>query len=182
MKRKVEVVPYNSEWPAMFKAEKARIVPVFGDRLLSIHHIGSTSVPGLAAKPIIDMMPVVKDILAVDECNSGMEGLGYTAMGEYGIPGRRLFSLKIDDITNKVHIHVFQHGDLNIERHLAFRDYLRAFPSIADEYVRIKRELAQRFTWDIEAYMDGKNGFIKETEREAINWYRKKTGSEEQLS
>ena len=158
----------------MFVAERARIAQLFGHLLLDIHHIGSTSVPELAAKPIIDMMPVVRDIRKVDEYSLGMKELGYTGFGEYGIAGRRLFTRKNDSGSRGIHVHIFQEGNMNIERHIAFRDYLRAFPSVAHEYGRIKVELARRFTWDIESYMDGKDGFIKETEKRALNWYREK--------
>ena len=168
----MEVVAYNPAWPGLFEEEKARIAQVLEERALDIHHIGSTSVQGLAAKPIIDIMPVVRDIVAVDECNHGMEEIGYTAMGEYGIPGRRFFARTDGDAAHRVNVHVFQRGDSNIERHLAFRDYLRAFPAAAAEYAGIKIGLAKKFTWDIESYMDGKDGFIKENERRAIEWHR----------
>ncbi len=173
----MEVVAYNPAWPGLFEEEKARIATVLGERALDIYHIGSTSVQGLAAKPIIDIMPVVRDIVAVDECNHGMEEIGYTAMGEYGIPGRRFFTRRDGDAAHRVNAHVFQHGDTNVERHLAFRDYLRAFPAAAAEYAGIKIGLAKKFTWDIESYIDGKDCFIKETERKAIEWYRH-TGNE----
>lgn len=143
---------------------------MLGHRLLEIYHIGSTSVPGLAAKPIIDMMPVVKDISTVDECNHGMEGLGYIVKGEYGIPGRRFFYRNAEN--NSCNVHVFQGGDLNVERHLAFRNYLQAFPRIAEEYGQIKKRLATEFTWDIESYINGKDRFIRETEKKAVAWHR----------
>jgi GrpB-like predicted nucleotidyltransferase (UPF0157 family) len=168
--RKVEVVPYDAEWTVFFAAEKERIGTVLGHRLFEIHHIGSTSVPGLAAKPIIDMMPVVHDINKIDECNHGMEELGYTVMGEYGIPGRRFFYRRAEN--NSCNVHIFQRGDPNVERHIAFRDYLQAFPRIAEEYGQIKKELAVKFTWDIESYINGKDPFIKETEKRAVAWYR----------
>ena len=89
--RKIVVVDYRPEWAEAFEREAARIANVLGENMVAIHHIGSTSVPGLCAKPIIDIMPVVRDIGAVDECNEGFIALGYTPMGEFGIPGRRYF-------------------------------------------------------------------------------------------
>ena len=166
----VRVVPYDPQWPALFAEEATRIRAVFDGELLAIHHIGSTSVPGLQAKPVIDMLPIVAQIERVDSFNEAMQRLGYEAMGELGIPGRRYFRKGGDDRTHQAH--VFAQGDANIERHLAFRDYLRAHPSVAAEYGVLKAILAQRFPEDINGYMDGKDAFIKENERQALLWYR----------
>src|SRR5580698_1970268 len=89
MARTIEVVPYNPEWPQMFEAEAALIKKALGDNCIAIHHIGSTSIPGLSAKPIIDILPVVKDILKVDA--KPIEALGYQAKGENGMAFRRYF-------------------------------------------------------------------------------------------
>jgi GrpB-like predicted nucleotidyltransferase (UPF0157 family) len=166
----VRVVPYNPQWPEQFAQEAARIREIFGDELLAIHHIGSTSVPGLQAKPIIDMLPVVVDIARVESFNGAMQDLGYEAMGELGIPGRRYFRKGGDDRTHQAH--VFAEGDPGVERHLAFRDYLRAHPDVATEYGILKAGLAQQFPEDIYGYMDGKDAFIKEHEQKALIWYR----------
>jgi GrpB-like predicted nucleotidyltransferase (UPF0157 family) len=166
----VRVVPYCSEWALLFEHEGALIRGVFGDELVEIHHIGSTSVPGLQAKPIIDMLPVVQQIERVDLFNVGMEALGYEALGELGIPGRRYFRKGGDDRTHQAH--VFQAGDPGVERHLAFRDYLRAHPGVAAEYGVLKAGLAQQFPEDIDKYMDGKDAFVKAAEQEALRWYR----------
>ena len=88
---KVEVVKYRSEWSREFEAEAERIKEILGDEAIEIYHIGSTSVEGLSAKPIIDIMPVVKDISRIDKLNPAFEALGYECMGEFGIPGRRYF-------------------------------------------------------------------------------------------
>jgi GrpB-like predicted nucleotidyltransferase (UPF0157 family) len=166
----VRVVPYNSEWVSMFQQEVRLLQPVFGDELVAIHHIGSTSVPELAAKPIIDIMPVVQHIERVDDCNNAIQALGYEAMGELGIAGRRYFRKGGDDRTHQVH--AFQVDDLhNIERHLAFRDYLRTHSDVAAQYAALKVELAQLFPEDILGYMDGKDAFIKAIERAALLWY-----------
>lgn len=91
MTQEVVVVPYKNEWPALFETEAMLIKQALGDNCLLVHHIGSTAVPGLASKPIIDILPVVKNILHVDQVTSAMEQLGYEAKGEYGIPFRRYF-------------------------------------------------------------------------------------------
>src|SRR5579884_2769667 len=114
---RVRIVPYTQEWLSLFHQEAGLLRPVFGGELVDIHHIGSTSVPGLAAKPIIDIMPVVRHIERVDERNNAMRALDYEAMGEFGISGRRYFHKGGDHRTH--HTHIFQADDLpNIERHL----------------------------------------------------------------
>ena len=169
--RKIEIVDYNEDWVEEFKREAAELSQVFGDELVAIHHIGSTSVPALQAKPIIDIMPVVRRIERVDAFNPQMEALGYEAMGELGIPGRRYFRKGGDDRTH--HVHVFQEGSEEIERHLAFRDYLRARPDVAARYGELKAQLARQFPHDIDAYMDGKDAFVKEVEQQALVWRRR---------
>src|ERR1700691_4473702 len=91
MSSKIEVIRYDPNWPAMFEQEATLIHRALGTNCLAIHHIGSTSVPGLSAKPIIDILPVVKNILDVDKATKVMEGMGYEAKGEYGVSFRRLF-------------------------------------------------------------------------------------------
>ena len=91
MNRTVEVVSYNPEWPLMFEIESSLIKQALGSNCLAVHHIGSTSIPGLNAKPIIDILPVVKNILDVDASTEAMEKLGYDVKGEYGIAFRRYF-------------------------------------------------------------------------------------------
>ncbi|CDZ81906.1 dephospho-CoA kinase/protein folding accessory domain-containing protein [Candidatus Rubidus massiliensis] len=91
MNRTVKVVSYDPKWPLMFEAEAALIKQALGSNCLAVHHIGSTSIPGLSAKPIIDILPVVKNILEVDASTEAMENLGYDVKGEYGIAFRRYF-------------------------------------------------------------------------------------------
>ena len=165
---RVEVVKHNPAWRSLFDIEARHIQEVFGDNLNAVYHIGSTSVPGLFAKPIIDIMPVVRDIEKVDAYNPQMVSLGYEPMGEFGIPGRRYFR-KGEDIRTH-HVHVFQAGDVNVDRHLAFRDYLRAHPDEADIYGALKRELAAMFPTDMESYIQGKDALVKELEHKAVNW------------
>jgi GrpB-like predicted nucleotidyltransferase (UPF0157 family) len=170
--RNIVVVEYDERWPEMFQQEAERLRAVFGPLLVDIHHIGSTSVPGLQAKPIIDMMPLVRDITQVDQLNEQMAALGYEAMGECGIPGRRYFR-KGGNEHRTHHVHAFQadHPE-TVDRHLAFRDYLRAHPDTAREYGELKARLAQQFPDDIYGYMEGKDSFVKEVERKALEWYR----------
>lgn len=170
--RTVEVVSYREEWPVLFQEAAAQIQSIFGDELIEIHHIGSTSIEGLAAKPIIDMMPVVKNLHNVDLFNSQMNAAGYEPKGEFGIAGRRYFRKGGDERTH--HVHLFELGDPAIARHLAFRDYLRSHPETAASYGELKQELAARFPSDIESYIEGKGPFIIEQEQKALEWCLRK--------
>ena len=116
----------------MFEAEAGLVRSVLGNTAIAIHHIGSTAVAGLPAKPIIDMLFEVAVLQQLDGFNNTMVGIGYEPMGEFGIPGRRYFRKGGD---NRIHqIHAFASGDFNLTRHLAFRDYLRTNPAAAAEY------------------------------------------------
>jgi len=167
---KVVVTDYNSLWPGMFETEAKKLRDVFGEELTVVHHIGSTSVPGLKAKPIIDIMPLVRNIEVVHKFDDKMIALDYEPMGEFGITERRYFR-KGGDVQS-YHVHVFELGSRGAERHLAFRDFLREHKDAALKYGELKATLANRFPHDIQAYIAGKNNFIKDLEQKAIGWYR----------
>ena len=165
----ITVVPYDPAWPGLYEAEAQAIAGVLGQRLTAIHHIGSTAVPGLAAKPVIDIMPVVWAVTEADECRADFEALGYEYLGEFGIPGRRYLRKGCDERTHQMHI--FASDDVHaIARHLAVRDYLRAHPARAAAYGALKLELAARFPYDIDGYCDGKDAFVGALERDALEW------------
>lgn len=167
---KVEVVPHDPLWRDAFEEEAKQVATALGENVLAIHHVGSTSIPGIYAKPIIDMLVEVRDITGVDGHSSAMESLGYEVMGEYGINGRRYFRKDNQGGIRTHHIHAFETGSGHIERHLAFRDYMIAHPLDAQSYSELKRRLAQAHPQSMDAYMDGKDGFIKEMERRAAQW------------
>ena len=132
MARKIEVVDYRPEWADMFKSESKKIRSILGKNCKAVYHIGSTSVKGMPAKPVIDIMPVVRDISLVDAHNKEFEALGYECRGEFGIPGRRFYAKGGDNRTH--HIHIFElSNQTDIQRHLAVRDYLAAHPDKAEE-------------------------------------------------
>ncbi len=171
----IRVTAYNSAWPAAYEKEAQQIRKALDGLLVEIHHIGSTAVPGLMAKPVIDILPVVRDIEMVDARNPAMEALGYECMGEFGIPGRRYFRKGGNDRTHQVHVFAADSRE-EINRHLAVRDYLRAHPNVAAEYGRLKAALAARFPEDIDGYCDGKDGFVKRLEAVALHWMQKDAG------
>ena len=167
MAQHVVVVDYDPAWPQAYRAEKSLLLSVLGDNCIAIHHIGSTAVPGLAAKPIIDILPVVRSLERVDRAAHSLEAIGYEYLGEFGIPGRRYLRKGGDERTHQVHI--FSEADpQNILRHLAFRDYLRTHGQIRDAYAALKRELAERYPYDIEGYCSGKAAFVAELEQRAL--------------
>ena len=173
MTRKVVVVPYRSDWPIQFQAEADALQQALGDEVLSIHHFGSTSIPGISAKPVIDILVIVRNIDVIDEMNGRLAAIGYHAVGEYGIPGRRFFYKGSEDERSH-HLHIYQTGNPHILRHLVFRDYLRTHPAPARSYARLKEDLARRFPEDMEQYIAGKNDFVKEQEKIALDWWAKK--------
>lgn len=170
MTRKVEVVPYDIDWPARFEEEARQLRALFGEEVISIHHFGSTAIPGASAKPIIDILVIVRDIDKVDAINPQLQQMGYSPVGEYGIPGRRFFYKGTHDLRSH-HLHVYAMGNPHILRHLAFRDYMRTHPVNALAYSRLKETLALEFPEDMEKYIAGKNAFVQKEERRALAWY-----------
>jgi len=168
----VTVVAYNPTWADEFEREASRLNVLLQGFAQNIHHIGSTSVPGLMAKPIIDILLEVSDLERLDAKKVQMKQLGYEAMGEYGIPGRRYFRKGGDRRTH--HIHAFVSGDPHLKRHLAFRDYLIAHKAIAKAYGTLKLGIVQKCNNDIGTYCDLKDPFIKLHEQKALAWYEKR--------
>ena len=163
--RKVKVVKHNPEWQNLFKEESQSIIKTLKENIVAIHHIGSTAIPGIYAKPIIDLLVEVNQIDLIDRRNRDMERLGYQAMGEFGIADRRYFRKDDASGTRTHHVHIFEINSPQIKRHLAFRDYMIAHPAEAEQYSDLKRKLAKQFPEDIESYMDGKDEFIKNIDR-----------------
>lgn len=166
----IRVVEHDPAWEGMFKEEFKKIRAMVGDNWVNTFHIGSTSVPGLKAKPVIDMLLVVKDLEALDALAPQFEALGYEVMGEYGIPERRFYRKGGEERTH--HIHAFQKSNVReIKRHVAFRDYLCEHPDVAQEYGELKSQLAEQFPNDIDGYCDGKDEFVKRVEKIAYEWH-----------
>ncbi|MEM1322367.1 MAG: GrpB family protein [Bacteroidota bacterium] len=165
----ITVVDHHSGWANKFNKESQLLRNLLGDALVNVHHIGSTAVPGLKAKPIIDIMLEVRELSLLDEQRVLFEKMGYEVMGEMGISGRRYFRKGGDRRTHQ--IHAFQSGDTNLVRHLAFRDYLMVNKKVAEEYGILKFNIAQRCNNDIERYSEEKNDFVKYHEKKALEWY-----------
>ena len=166
----VRVVQYNPDWVHQFEKEAKELADQIGSILNHVYHIGSTSVPGLMAKPVIDIMLDVSDLAELDKHSFKLANLSYEVLGENGIPGRRYFRKGGDNRTHQ--IHAFQSGDPNLIRHLAFRDYLIKNKSVAEAYGALKFAIAERCS-GIKQYCDEKDAFIKYHEAIAVEWYCK---------
>ena len=137
----ITIVAYDPDWPRRFETERARIIAALGSRVLAIEHVGSTSVPGLGAKPIVDICLTVADAEAEEAFAPELIAAGYLL--RVVEPGHRMFRTPARD----VHLHIYSQGSDEIERYLVFRDYLREHAQARAEYERVKRELASR-PWD----------------------------------
>lgn len=170
MSQHIIVRDYDPLWIEKYREESSLVKDILSENCVAIYHIGSTSVPGLAAKPIIDIMAVVRSLAEVDSVAENFSEIGYEYLGEFGITGRRYLRKGGDERTHQIHI--FQADDWkNIGRHLAFRDYMRTHEKERDEYAKIKKSLAQRFPYDIDGYCDGKESFVREIEKRALSLF-----------
>lgn len=163
--RTIEVVPYDPAWPAQFEAIAAPIRAKLSPLALGVEHVGSTSVPGLAAKPIIDLDVVISSRLQLPEVVSKLTELGYVHEGNLGIPGREAFMWP--DGNGRHHLYVCSVNTPNLHYHLLFRDYLRQHPDKALEYGQLKEKLARQYPGDMDGYSEGKQDLISRLMQEA---------------
>jgi GrpB-like predicted nucleotidyltransferase (UPF0157 family) len=163
----VVVVEYDSAWPGLYEKESACIRAALGDAVVAVEHIGSTAVPGLAAKPVLDVLAGLQTLDLTRAQIEAMASLGYEYLGEYGIPGRLFFR---KGRPRSHHVHAVLHGSDLWERHLAFRDYLRAHPDEAGSYAAFKRRLAVEVAGDRERYTAGKEAVTAAIQARALTW------------
>jgi GrpB-like predicted nucleotidyltransferase (UPF0157 family) len=156
----IEVVSYNPEWAKRFEEIRSRLVPVLEGLCIGIEHVGSTSVRGLAAKPILDIDVVISSRLVFPAVRGALGDLGYTHRGNLEIPGREAFQRPPDTFPH--HLYVCSVDTPNLHDHLILRDTLRARPDLRDRYAAVKREMAALHPHDIDAYIDGKGPLIAE--------------------
>lgn len=156
----VALRPYDARWAELFEGERARLRGALGNDILAVEHIGSTSVPGLTAKPILDIGVAVNGFEAAFALVPRVEALGYTFRGEQGIPRRHYF-VQGPEERRTHHLHMLEHTNPEWRDLLLFRDRLRAQPETVRAYEALKRELAERYSNDREAYTNGKYSFIR---------------------
>ena len=165
MTEPVTIEDYDPRWPEQFEIIRGRVAAVLGDMAAAIEHVGSTSVPGLAAKPILDIDVLLAASADVRGTIAALATLGYEHRGDLGIAGREAFRGPVGNFRH--HLYVCPSDSAEYARHIAFRDYLRSHPEDAREYVRLKRRLAERFGTDREGYNLAKTEFVREVLRRA---------------
>lgn len=165
----VEVVSHDPAWSTRYVELAEELEQAFRSGGAEFHHVGSTSVRGLAAKPVIDILVEATDLDVVEAATPDLIRLGYEARGENGIHGRSYFS-RPPGPSLAVHVHAYAVGHPQVFRHLVFRDYLRAHPAAAAEYGELKQKLALRHATDRGAYQEAKADFVEEIHRRAFQW------------
>jgi GrpB-like predicted nucleotidyltransferase (UPF0157 family) len=166
----ITLVPPSPLWRERFAQESQRLSEVLASLPYELHHIGSTAIDGIEAKPILDLLLLVESLGALDEREGALVAAGYEAKGEFGIPGRRYFRKDSPQGVRTHHLHGFERGSEAAVRHLAFRDYLNAHPAAAQQYGALKRRLASLHAHDSRAYVAGKDAFVEHHVALALAW------------
>jgi len=168
----VVLCPHDPAWAEQAAREAERLHGTLGTSLVRVHHVGSTAIPGIAAKPILDLIPEFVSLAALDASRAAIESLGYRWRGEYGLPGRRYCTLT-DASTGarRVHAHGYASGSPEIERHLAFRDYLRSHDEVAQAYEAEKRRCRALHPQNSAAYSEAKSIWILTVQAAALQWW-----------
>ena len=157
----VDVLPYDEHWRQDFQKIKDEITNALGQLIIGIEHVGSTSVKGLSAKPIIDIDVIIKDYTVLENVVSALREIGYQHEGNLGIVGREAFKYDGKEHLQKHHLYVCPEDSPELKRHIAFRDYLLTHPDAVREYSHIKEEAVKQFPDDIERYIGYKSPFIE---------------------
>ncbi len=165
-KKQVIVEKYDAAWAQDFRQIEQELKEALGDLALRIEHVGSTSVKGLSAKPIIDLDIVIPDYSRFDAVVGALEKIGYIHEGDLGIPGREAFKYSGKEHLRRHHLYVCTETSEELKRHLAFRDYLRSHPEAVREYSRVKEEGAALYPEDIDKYIEYKSPCIEKIYRE----------------
>ncbi len=171
--RKVEMVPYNLDWPNLFTQEANRIQNALGQQLKEIYHIGSTAIPNMPAKPIIDMMLVFDNLDQIDFIKEKLSSLNYHNLRRQIIPHQSFF-IRREDNNISFHLHIHERGSSQIKRHVNFRDYVIQHPDDAKAYAALKINLAKQFSDDMNSYVFGKDKLVQEIDAKAKLWPKRK--------
>jgi GrpB-like predicted nucleotidyltransferase (UPF0157 family) len=155
----VRVVPYRPEWPAYFQSERELLQKILGAKVLEIRHIGSTAIPGMPAKPIIDILSAVENLADVDDFTDALAAIGYEDKGNGDVPGRRYF-VKGSEAARTHHLNFYEMNSPGWIIHILFCEYLKAHDEVAKEYAQLKLKLAKEFPTDRASYTNGKEKFV----------------------
>lgn len=172
MKREMKIVTYDKNWINQFEAIKTNLLSIFGNLATDIRHFGSTSIKGMSAKPIIDVMVIVSDIKKIDIFNEKMKKAGYIPKGENGISGRRYFQMISDDgINHTQHIHCYEKENQHAVDELMFRDFLEIDNESFDAYLSAKDEASRKFRFSPLKYTEYKTACINKIMKKAKAYY-----------
>lgn len=171
--RKVEIVTYNPEWSEFYKQESLYLQKALDGHLKEIYHIGSTAIPNMSAKPVIDIILVCENLDAINEITQKLNNLNYIHIRRNVIPHRSFITSR-QDKKMRFNLHIFERGDPQINRHVNFRDYVIAHPSDAKRYAELKMKLVEQFSEDITSYVSGKSKLVKEIDAKAKLWMKRK--------
>ncbi len=169
--RKYSVVSYDPNWVKQFKGVAEIIRKIFGDKAIAIEHIGSTAVPELAGKPTIDILVLVENVADADKLKQKLEAAGYQALGEYVMPGARLF-VKEKDNVRLVNLHVFKEDHPHVKEMLQLRDYLRTHPETLKEYSNLKLKLVKQYPNDYGQYRKYKDEYLEKLKEKVRIFFR----------
>lgn len=170
---KVEVIPYNVYWPDIFEQEGQKIQNELNHYLKAIHHIGSTSIPNMSAKPVIDMLLEIESVDDIDLISKKLSQLGYDQLRRQIIPHRSFFTRRLDENIS-FHLHIYERGDPQVKRHVNFKEYLMQHVKDAEKYAALKIKLAKQFQNDIYQYVLGKDKLVQEIDVKAKLWSLKR--------
>lgn len=159
--RKYSVQDYDPNWVTQYENEETALKQALGNNILSIEHIGSTSVPGLAGKPLIDILVVIQKIEEADGFESSLSLLGFDFLGQYVMEGSRLYVKEKDD-TRLVNLHFYYQGHKHIYEMTGLRDYFRSHPEVVKEYSQLKFDLVKKYPEDYGAYRKYKDEWMNE--------------------
>jgi GrpB-like predicted nucleotidyltransferase (UPF0157 family) len=161
MSDRIEIVPYDSRWPELFATEAPLVRAALGEQVIAIEHFGSTAIPGLAAKPIIDILVAVRSLAAMEHAEAALAPLGYVFWRDNPMRDRMFFVKGMPPYGTRRthHIHITETGG-EMWRRRIFRDYLISHPDEVRRYEALKRELMARFPGDREAYTEAKTDFV----------------------
>lgn len=169
--RKYEVVPHNPEWFATFEAESRKLQKIFGDDAIGIEHIGSTSIPRLDSKPIIDILIIVDDIAVTDRYIGEMEFIGYKYLGEYVMSGSRLFIKERDEDSDQLfNVHIFPKDHKHTKEMIGLRDYFLSHPEEVEKYAKLKKDLAIQYPDDYAQYRKLKDEYLEDLQKRVLKF------------
>ncbi len=170
---RVELLDHDPTWRDSAAAEARALLAAMGPCLLTVHHVGSTAIPGIHAKPILDLIPVARRLSDLDACRARFEALGYEWWDEYGLSERRYCTRSNAATGTRLsQLHCYEDGSPEIIRHVAFRDYLREHLDVAAEYDREKARCRSRYPDNSHEYGDCKEVWIRKAEANALAWYQ----------